>query len=238
MNELALFAGIGGGLLASRILGWRTICAVEINRYRRDILLQRQMDGWLDMFPIWDDVRTFNGHAWCGRVDVVSGGFPCQDISSCGPGGGLSGKRSGLWFEMSRIIREVRPRSVFIENSPLLRRRGLDIVLRDLAAMGFNARWGVVRANEAGADHQRARMWIAAHAHSYRLERGNNRVTKWQAATRSVAGLRENKVFDDLPPPDAFGMSNGIPRRVERTSAIGDAQCPQQAALAWRLLNQ
>lgn len=81
MRELALFAGAGGGILGGKMLGWRTVCAVEIEKYPRSVLLQRQKDGILDKFPIWDDVRTFDGRPWRGKVDVISGGFPCQDIS-------------------------------------------------------------------------------------------------------------------------------------------------------------
>src|SRR5262245_66198037 len=139
LNELGLFAGAGGGLLASRLLGWRTVCAVEIEPYCQDVLRQRQRDGHLEPFPIWDDIRTFDGRPWRGHVDVVSGGFPCQDISIAGKGDGLDGARSGLWREMARVVREVRPSIVFVENSPMLTARGLGIVLGDLAALGFDA---------------------------------------------------------------------------------------------------
>ena len=84
MNELALFAGAGGGILGGQLLGWRTVCAVENDEYARGVLLARQNDGRFDPFPIWDDVRTFDGRPWRGSADVVSGGFPCQDISSAG----------------------------------------------------------------------------------------------------------------------------------------------------------
>lgn len=163
MRELALFAGAGGGILGGKMLGWRTVCAVEIERYPRNILLQRQRDGILDPFPIWDDVRTFDGTSWCGKVDVISGGFPCQDISSAGRGLGIErGERSGLWREYARIIREVRPRYCFVENSPMLTVRGLGTVLGDLAALGYDAAWKVLSAGDCGAPHERARMWIVA----------------------------------------------------------------------------
>ena len=81
MNELALFAGAGGGLLASKILGWDTVCAVEIEEYPREVLQQRQRDGYLEPFPIWDDVRSFNGKEWTGKIDIITGGFPCQPFS-------------------------------------------------------------------------------------------------------------------------------------------------------------
>jgi DNA (cytosine-5)-methyltransferase 1 len=86
LNELALFAGAGGGILGGKLLGWRTVCAVEKEPYAASVLIQRQNDGILDPFPIWDDVCTFDGKPWNGIVDVVSGGFPCQDIRVAGGG--------------------------------------------------------------------------------------------------------------------------------------------------------
>ena len=143
------------------MLGWRTVCAVEIGRFQRNVLLARQRDGVLDRFPIWDDVRTFDGGQWRGKVDVISGGFPCQDISSAGRGLGIErGEQSGLWREYARIIREVRPRFVFVENSAMLTVRGLGIVLGDLAEAGYDAAWKVLSAGDCGAPHERKRMWI------------------------------------------------------------------------------
>ncbi|TAK84374.1 MAG: DNA cytosine methyltransferase [Betaproteobacteria bacterium] len=168
MRELALFAGAGGGILGGTILGWRTVCAVELDAYAATVLVQRQNDGLLPAFPVWSDIETFDGRPWRGRVDVVSGGFPCQDISAAGRGAGIEGKRSGLWVEMARVIREVRPRFAFVENSPVLTTRGLGRVLGDLAAMGFDARWGVFGACHAGAPHERERIWIVADDSQYR----------------------------------------------------------------------
>jgi len=164
LRELALFAGAGGGILGGHLLGWRTICAVERDAYAAGVLAQRQNDGCLAPFPIWSDVTTFDGTAWRGRVDVISGGFPCQDISAAGRGEGISGARSGLWSEFARIIGEVRPRYVYVENSPVLTSRGLGLVLGDLAALGFDAQWGVLGAADVGAPHQRDRIWIVAYA--------------------------------------------------------------------------
>jgi DNA (cytosine-5)-methyltransferase 1 len=162
MNELALFAGAGGGILGGHLLGWRTVCAVEWNAYAAGVLVARQNDGLLPPFPIWDDVQSFDGRPWRGRVDVVSGGFPCQDISVAGKGAGIDGERSGMWRHMARIVREVGPRFVFVENSPALTFRGLDRVLGDLASMGYDAEWGVLGADDAGAPHKRERIWIVA----------------------------------------------------------------------------
>ena len=160
MNELALFAGAGGGILGGHLLGWRTVCAVEWEQYPASVLCARQNDGLLPPFPIWDDVQTFDGKPWRGIVDVVSGGFPCTDISAAGKGAGIDGEASGMWREMARIIHEVRPQYVFVENSPMLTSRGLGTVLGDLAGMGFDARWGVLGAADVGANHQRDRIWI------------------------------------------------------------------------------
>lgn len=164
MNELHLFAGAGGGILAGQLLGHRTVCAVEWEPYAQAVLVARQNDGTFPPFPIWDDVQTFDGRPWNGIVDIVAGGFPCQDISVAGNGAGLDGERSGMWHHMARIIGEVRPRYVIVENSPALTSRGLGRVLADLAAMGFDAQWGVLGASDVGAPHKRERIWIVAHA--------------------------------------------------------------------------
>jgi len=167
VNELALFTGTGGGILGGKLLGWRTVCAVEIEPYAAEVLMARQNDGSLEPFPIWDDIKTFEGTPWRGIVDVVSGGFPCQDISSAGKGAGIEGEQSGLWMEMARIVGEVRPEYAFVENSPRLTARGLGRVLGDLSQMGFDAEWGVVGAEDAiwfaghpAVDHERKRIWI------------------------------------------------------------------------------
>ena len=162
LNELALFAGAGGGILGGHLLGWRTVCAVEWEPYPASVLCARQNDGLLPPFPIWDNVQTFDGKPWRGIVDVVSGGFPCTDISAAGRGAGIDGEASGMWREMARVIHEVRPRYVFVENSPMLTSRGLGRVLGDLASMGFDAKWGVLGAADVGAPHQRDRIWIVA----------------------------------------------------------------------------
>jgi len=168
VNELAIFAGAGGGILGCHLLGWRTVCAVERDAYAASVLAQRQNDGCLKPFPIWSDVCSFDGRPWRGLVDVVSGGFPCQDISAAGNGAGIDGARSGLWREMARIIGEVRPRFVLVENSPLLVGRGLAVVLGDLAEMGFDAEWACVSASDLDAPHQRDRIWIVAYANGSR----------------------------------------------------------------------
>ena len=163
LNTFHLFAGAGGGILADLLLGHNPIGACEIEPYPRDVLLARQRDGHLPNFPIWDDVCSLDGRLWRGSVDVLCGGFPCQDISAAGKGAGISGERSGLWKEYARLIGEMQPRFVFAENSPLLRTRGLGVVLEDLASLGYNARWGIIGARSVGAPHKRDRMWVLAY---------------------------------------------------------------------------
>ena len=160
LNSVELFAGAGGGILAGLMLGHRPVCAVEIDPFCRSVLVRRQNEGRLPPFPVWDDVRTFEGRRWRGVVDIVSGGFPCQNISCAGNGAGLAGTHSSLWFEMLRIVREVRPAFVFVENSNQLVRRGLDVILGGLAESGYDAEWLVLGADDVGAPHIRKRCWI------------------------------------------------------------------------------
>jgi DNA (cytosine-5)-methyltransferase 1 len=186
MNELALFAGAGGGILGGKLLGWRTVCAVEWEQYPASVLCARQNDGLLPPFPIWDDVQTFDGKPWRGIVDVVSGGFPCQDISAAGKGVGIDGERSGMWREMARIIHEVRPRFALVENSPMLTSRGLGTVLGDLASMGFDARWGVLGAADVGANHQRDRIWIVAQRGGHFPYAQLHRIGRWEQQQEGI----------------------------------------------------
>jgi len=186
LNELALFAGAGGGILGGHLLGWRTVCAVEWESYPASVLLARQNDGILPPFPVWDDVQTFDGKPWRGIVDVVSGGFPCQDISSAGKGAGIDGERSGMWGEMARIIGEVRPQYAFIENSPMLTSRGLERVLADLAKMGFDAEWGVLSAADVGANHIRERIWICAEQREFFSHSKHNRIRRGEQQPQSL----------------------------------------------------
>ena len=205
MNELALFAGAGGGILGGHLLGWRTVCAVEFEPYAASVLAARQNDGLLPPFPVWDDVRTFDGTPWRGVVDVVSGGFPCQDISVAGKGAGIDGERSGLWEHMARIIGEVRPRFAFVENSPALVTRGLGRVLGDLAALGYDCRWTVLGAADVGAPHQRDRFWLVAGDADGNDERAQQGIP--------AAGNDASRVREAVAHADA-GQRNGAPEEV------------------------
>jgi DNA (cytosine-5)-methyltransferase 1 len=242
LNELALFAGAGGGILGGKLLGWRTVCAVEYEPHAAAILAKRQNDGILQPFPIWDDVRTFDGKQWKGIVDVVSGGFPCQDISCAGKGKGIEGERSGLWLEMARIICEVQPRYVLVENSPMLTIRGLGTVLGDLAEMGFDARWGVLGSYHVGLPSKRERLWLVACRDGINMHRHYERKSvekyteKWRTTTHlpcvNIDGRKFRKFPDDLP------MDNGMADWMDQIERIGNGQVPILAALAWKILSK
>jgi len=245
MNELALFAGAGGGILAGKLLGWRTVCAVERSAYAAQVLAQRQNDGILESFPIWSDVCSFDGRPWRGIVDVISGGFPCQDISVAGKGAGITGARSGLWKEFARIIGEVRPRYVFVENSPRLRKLGLDVVIGDLAKLGYDTEWDVISAEDLGANHQRKRMWIVAYTNSEQLQRGwCQRSIERPARLCNGTGGHKIKCVSAAATrwwavePDVGRVAHGVANRVDRISALGNGQVPIVAATAFESLSE
>lgn len=246
MNELHLFAGAGGGILAGRMLGHRCVCAVENSPYAQAILVSRQNDGSIPAFPIWDDVTTFDGTPWRGVVDLVAGGFPCQDISQSGLKAGIEGERSGLWAEMARIIREVNPRVVFVENVSALLHRGMGTVLSDLAEMGLDAQWGVLGAADLGANHKRERVWILANSKGFR----------WQPALKQPGILQAQRENRTRPSSDGSAqdganlewpiwptesglvrVADGVADRIHRIKAIGNGQVPRVAAAAFSVLS-
>ena len=244
LNELALFAGAGGGILGGKLLGWRTVCAVEWEAYPASVLCARQNDGLLESFLIWDDIQTFDGKPWRGIVDVISGGFPCQDISAAGKGAGIDGERSGMWGEMARVIREVRPRFVFVENSPMLVSRGLGRVLGDLAAMGFDARWGVLGAAQVGAKHNRDRIWIVGNSNSqsrFQTCKKTNSKREQRNAWKDIGWEYWRRISApnwQIPQTVSDGVLDGMAARMDRFKAIGNGQVPLCAATAWRVLTK
>lgn len=222
MNELALFAGTGGGLLASILLGWRTICAVELDEYCRCVLVQRQNDGLLNPFPIWDDVRTFDGRAWRGIVDVVSGGFPCQAFSTAAAG---RNNAVDLWPEMFRVVADVAPRYVFAEN---VSKTAINQAADDCETLGYETRCISFGAADLGADHIRERHWLLAYADDKsQLLRGVN-------AEMAVGQGLQDGVWSSIPFDPR--VDDGMAHRVERYRATGNGQVPRVAAAAFQLL--
>lgn len=223
LRELALFAGAGGGVLAGALLGHRTICAVERDEYAAGILIRRQNEGHVPPFPIWDNVCTFDGIPWRGRVDIVSGGFPCQAYSTATAGKSTA---DDLWPEMRRIVADVAPRYVFAEN---VSKRAIDAAADDLEALGYEARCTSLSASDLGADHVRERFWLLAHADcDGKLLRPIN------AETCSVPRIQP-RVWEGYP--DESRMVDGLAARVDRLRATGNGQVPCVAAAAWRMLD-
>ena len=167
---LSIFSGIGGLDSAIRLVfpECRTVCYIEREAYAASVLVARMEDKTLGEAPIWSDVATFDGERFNGCVDTVAFGFPCTDISVAGKQEGISkGTRSGLFFEACRIIRQVRPRYLFIENVPgLLANRFMSVVLGELSEMGFDAEWGVFSARDVGSTHLRKRVFILAYSNN------------------------------------------------------------------------
>jgi len=168
VRVLDLFAGIGGFSLGLERAGMRTVAFCEIDAYCREILA-RHWPG----IPCYADVRRLTAARLAadgvGAVDVVCGGFPCQDVSNAGTREGLAGERSGLWREFARLLGELRPRYAIVENVSALLGRGFDCVLGDLAALGFDAEWHCIPASYVGAPHRRDRVWVVAYANSEAL---------------------------------------------------------------------
>lgn len=218
MNELALFAGAGGGILAGHLLGWRTVCAVERDAYAACVLAARQNDGVLPPFPIWDDVRTFDGRPWRSRVDVVSGGFPCQAYSTAAAG---ANNADDLWPEMRRIVADAAPRYVFAEN---VARRAIDAAADDLEAMGYEVRCTAVAARDVGADHIRQRYWLLAYADDRReLLRAFNDEARMRP--RLQVGVWGSE-------PERAPVADGMAGEVDELRLTGNGQVPAVAIAA------
>lgn len=183
MRELSLFSGAGGGLLGTKLLGWRTVGYVEWNEYCKRVIAARIADGYLDRAPIFGDVRQFveSGAAreYRGFADVVTGGFPCQPFSVAGKQQAADDSRN-MWPATRDCIRDVQPRSVLLENVPGLISCGyLGTVITDLAALGYVGRWGVIGAADCGAPHERDRLWVVAHSSRQQRNGGSNHAGKF-----------------------------------------------------------
>lgn len=198
---LDLFSGIGGFSLGlERTGGFETVAFCEIEPFCQRVLAKH----WPKV-PCYDEVRTLTADrlaAYGVAVDVICGGFPCQDLSVAGAGAGLSGSRSGLWSEIARLVGELRPQYVIVENVSALLGRGLGNVLGDLATLGYDAEWHCIPASAIGAPHRRDRIWILAYP---RCE-----------------GVYERRLVTDAP------QESVRPRRMERDGLPERARCKAQ----------
>jgi DNA (cytosine-5)-methyltransferase 1 len=223
LKGLSLFSGIGGLDLA--LTEWvRTVAYCENDRYCQGVLLSNMQPGNLDVAPIWDDVRTLRADRLCWNPDIIFGGFPCQDISVAGLGAGLEGERSGLIFEVFRLVRQCRPRFVFLENVPAITCRGLDRILLELTQMGYDARWTIVSASEFGAPHLRKRWFLLAHSNGDRLRHRSQWSQKGEAETDF------KPQHDGSIEPLADSERNRLQRTLHKVSGKGEASIRRRFA--------
>ena len=245
MRMLDLFSGIGGfSLAASWVWGneLEIVGFCEIEEYCQKVLAKN--------FPgvsIYSDIRELKGEQF-NNIDLITGGFPCQDISAANQNGkGIEGERSGLWKEMHRLIGEIRPGYCLLENVAALFHRGLSVVLADLAEIGYDAEWQSISAAQLGAPHERERIWIVAYPHSFNGEGWQSGRSSGTVQKRRVSGQTKEEGdvvrgpaarrggFCGREPwqvePSVGRMVNGLPRRVDRIKGLGNAIVPQCAAL-------
>ena len=223
----SLFAGIGGFDLGLERAGMKCKWQVEIDDYASKVLAKH-----------WPNVTRFRDVRECGRhnlanVDLICGGFPCQDISNAGKRAGIDGERSGLWSEYARIIRELRPQYVLVENVAALLGRGMGRVLGDLAACGYDAEWDMLPACAFGAKHIRERLWILSYPYEKRPQRRIFGMWKDQERRTFDASLLSIQLganhWDALPSSRVCRVANGIPNRAHRTMTVGNSIVPQIA---------
>ncbi len=229
---LSLFAGIGGfDLGLEQTGGFKTVAVAETDPYASKVLAKHFPDA-----PNVGDVTT----AEYPDADIICAGFPCQDISFAGLGAGLAGARSGLWREVVRAIRVVRPKYTLLENLAALLGRGLGDVLGDLAEVGYDAEWHCIPATAVGAPHRRDRIWIVAHAVRERGRGGDAKredaKNAWQPSGHSWNNA--SGVGHWNTEPNVGRVAHGIPKRVDRLRCLGNAVVPQIPELIGRAILQ
>ncbi len=227
LKVLDLFSGIGGFSLGlERTGGFETVAFCEIDPFCRQVLAKH----WPDV-PIFEDVRELTADA-IGPVDIITGGFPCQDISQAGKKAGIDGERTGLWAELARLVSEIRPRYVIMENVPNLLVGPSEQpggwfcrVLGDLAAGGYDAEWQCISASDVGAPHERDRVWIVSYPNLQHGEAGLGVLPIDQATLCAIRDRNRNSIWlaSARPPPGvANGVSGALDRRP-RTEGLGNA---------------
>ena len=233
LKVIDLFSGIGGFSLGlERTGGFQTSQFVELDPKARQILKKH----WPDV-PQHDDIRTYKPTP--RSADVVCGGFPCQDISEAGHGAGIGGERSGLWKEMARVIRVVRPGWVIAENVSTLRSRGLAVVLQDLNALGYDTEWHCIPASAIGAPHRRDRIWILGYPNGKQkqpVQRRSGEEGGQTTATERLLHLDDSNSDQDgnhfwVSEPPVGRVADGFPYRMDRVRLLGNSIVPQIATL-------
>ena len=231
-TAIHLCSGYGGFELALRPYGYTTVCHVERDAYAAATLVARMEEQRLDQAPIWDDLATFEGKPWCGKVDLITAGLPCQPFSSAGNRAGLEDERH-LWPHARRIIAEVRPRLVFLENVPDVVRAGwLAHVLADLATLGFDADWGMLSASAVGAPHRRQRFWLLGYTDSSRRPESAGSVSSgegtdgWRTESDHIADSGSENVADTASLGRIPGDRSDTPRTHRGTISQASHQWP------------
>lgn len=229
LNGLDLFSGIGGNSLALK--EWvRTIAYCEFDRYAQSVLLSKMRQGNINSAPIWDDIRTLTKNQIIERIDIIVGGFPCQDISMAGRGEGVNGKKSGLFYEIIRLTKEFKPTFVFLENVPAIRTRGLDKVLQEFTKAGYDCKWTMLSASSLGANHERERWFLLAYTNSTQCQGSRISSRRYEKNTNiSLDGWWKIE-------PKMDRMANGIPRQMDQLRCLGNAVVPKQAKEAFKML--
>lgn len=243
MRELSLFSGAGGGLLGTKLLGFKHVGYVEWNEYCQRVIAARIADGYLDRAPIFTDVREFvqSGAAeqYRGVAEVVSAGFPCQPFSVAGKQQAGDDERN-MWPATRDIIRLVRPKVAWLENvTGLLGTRYCGVIFGELASLGYDGRWGVFSASNIGAPHRRERIFIAAHDRSQRVSRDfSSPLQRFDGLPWGKDGGRDQdwSKRSGISEPIIRRMGDGVPNGVERLRACGNGQVPGVVARAWSLL--
>jgi DNA (cytosine-5)-methyltransferase 1 len=241
LNGLDLFTGIGGISHALRDY-IRPLAYCEIDPYCQAVILNRQLDGLLPKAPIWDDINTLCIRPNGGCIDIIYGGFPCQDISTLGLRKGLDGERSGLIEEVFRILRETEALFLFLENVPAITRNGGTYITEFLTKMGYDCRWCVISAKSIGALHKRERWFLLAHANGKSSRKTHKKSESFsieeETWIRSSRQNRENissSYWEENKCP-VYGMDDGLPCELDRTKALGNTVVPQQVKKAFEIL--
>jgi len=236
MHGLDLFSGIGG--ISFALQDWiEPVAFCEIEKYCQAVLLSRMHNGELAKAPIWDNITTLQG-SFLPKIDIIYGGFPCQDISIAGLGKGLEGQRSGLFFEIVRLAKEIKPKFIFLENVPAITSRGGLQVIKEIASLGYDCRWCIISAQSVGAMHKRERWFLLANSTS----KSSDGYTIGEEETHSLSSYSslnwpfESREHWQKTVSEMGKCSDGLPYHVDRLRALGNSVVPQQVKQAFKIL--
>lgn len=248
LRGLSLFSGIGG--IEKALEEWvETVHYCEINPYCLKLLKSKMVSRELSEGKIWEDVRTISINE-IGHVNIITAGFPCQDISVAGLGKGLEGERSGLFFEIMRLAKEIKPEFLFLENVPAITTRGGLKVVKEITSLGYDCRWCVISASSVGALQRRERWFLLAKRNET-MDCNSTPLTRLQTHSCTDSKLCSKKSRVDTTNecwpfksradwqetvcyiPRGF---DGVPDWLDRVQAIGNSVVPAQAKEAFKIL--